>query len=120
MLALCFAIVPALLPCRVVRFEAETGRMGGATKVASVIPGYSGTGYVTGFTAQDCSVTIPFSVSSAGVHQITVGYHSAYGDKGFTFQVNSNPALSGTFMNTGSKWGNVSVGEFPDARRSQG
>jgi mannan endo-1,4-beta-mannosidase len=43
-------IAPWPAEAQVYRFEAETGQMFG-THVSSAVPGYSGTGYVTGFTA---------------------------------------------------------------------
>jgi mannan endo-1,4-beta-mannosidase len=85
---------------------------GATTKVATDIKGYSGKGYVTGFNAQDCEVTIPFSVKASGLYKVTIGYHSGSGDKGFNFKMNSGPASAGTFKLTGSGWGKVSAGKF--------
>ena len=79
--------------------------------MATEIPGYSGTGYVTGFDSSDCYLGINFSVNSAGLHEVIIGYHSAM-DKGFVFQVNNNPPSSGTFKSTGDTWGRVSAGKF--------
>eukprot|EP01047_Picozoa_sp_COSAG01_P024745 COSAG01_NODE_1540_length_9985_cov_7.634855_3_plen_521_part_00 len=99
--------------CRAARFEAEAGTLSGPTKVASTIAGYSGSGYITGFTSQDCAVTVVLATPSAGLYEITIGYHVAtnFGDKGFGFVINSAPAEKGTFTTTGSGWGRVSVGK---------
>ena len=94
------------------RFEAEAGSLSGATSVASSIAGFSGTGYVTGFTSQDCAVTLALTAPSAGLYEITIGYHAGFGDKDFGLVVNSAPAETGTFTATGSAWGRVSAGKF--------
>jgi hypothetical protein len=70
---------PAPAPGEAVRFEAEDGSLSGATKVDTTIKGFSGTGYVTGFSAQTCQVTIPFSVKTTGLYEIKIGYHAGYG-----------------------------------------
>jgi len=108
------ATPPSPTPPGSVRFEAEDGSLSGTTKVDTAIKGYSGTGYVTGFTSQDCHVTIPFNVKTAGLYEVTIGYHvaSGSGDKGYGFQINSSPASSGTFKNTGTAWGKVTAGKF--------
>jgi mannan endo-1,4-beta-mannosidase len=67
---------------------------------------------VTGFTSQSAQVSIPFTVKNEGLYEVTIGYHSAYGDKGFNFQVNGGPVAAGTFKDTKSQWSNVSAGKF--------
>ena len=94
------------------RFEAEGGDLSGGTAVASKIKGYSGTGYVTGFTSSGGNVAIAFTVPSDGLYDIEIGYHAGYGDKGFQVAVNGGAALDGTFKDTGTAWGRVSAGKF--------
>ena len=104
-------VPPPVAPRR--RFEAEDGSLSGSTtKVASVIKGFSGTGYVTGFSSQGCSVAIAFTVPAPGVYELVLGFHSGYGAKGFGFRVNGGPASTGTFAGTGARWGRVSAGLF--------
>ena len=106
------------LPCFRVAFTGLFGHLGrpvtSVTSVASSIAGFSGTGYVTRFTSQDCAVTLALTAPSAGLYEITIGYHVAagFGDKDFGLVVNSAPAETGTFTATGSAWGRVSAGKF--------
>ena len=93
------------------RFEAEHGTLSNVV-VATAIEGYSGTGYVTGFKSSNCSVNITFTVPSAGLYEVLVGYHSGFGDKDFDFSVNHGATSSGTFKNSGSRWGRTSAGKI--------
>lgn len=92
------------------RFEAENGTLIGGVSVATDIPGYSGWGYVTGFTDQGGYVTIPATVE-AGLYELTIGYHSGFGDKGFDIEVNGEKS-SATFVNTNKTWGTTKAGKF--------
>ena len=86
--------------------------------------GYSGTGYVTNFTASASSLTIAFAAPKARnapeaseaprvLYSVTVGYHSAFGDKGFDFRVNDGAIATGMFKQTTKhQWSTVSVGKF--------
>lgn len=62
-------------------YEAENGTTADGTFVSTARPGYSGSGYVTGFTGATSSVTIPINLSQTGVHQLLVRYASEYDDK---------------------------------------
>jgi len=75
-------------PAQTYHFEAQTGQMFG-THVASAVPGYSGTGYVTGFTASSgpphyfqLQVDVP-----DGLYEMWVGYRSEFGHKGYDYYV---------------------------------
>lgn len=60
-------------------FEAETGILSG-TQVGTQLPGYSGTGYVTGFDASDDRVTLKIT-SGGGYFNLYVRYASPFGEK---------------------------------------
>ncbi|WP_223649244.1 glycosyl hydrolase [Hymenobacter psoromatis] len=75
-------VVVTLVPLVNNRLEAELGDRAGATTVATTPTGFSGTGFVTGFTNSDAdNVSINFNLSTAGLYQVTVGYTSPYGPK---------------------------------------
>jgi mannan endo-1,4-beta-mannosidase len=59
--------------------EAETGTRTG-TEVSTSRAGYSGTGFVTGFDADNDKVSIPVTIK-AGLYKIFIRYASASGDK---------------------------------------
>ncbi|QDT70676.1 Mannan endo-1,4-beta-mannosidase [Planctomycetes bacterium MalM25] len=75
------------------RYEAETGVITSAnstnTRVASSVPGFSGTGYVTGFPNQDAVVdrlTVGASLPE-GLYDLAIGYRSPFGGKGYELAV---------------------------------
>lgn len=61
-------------------FEAEDAILKGTT-VESSAAGYSGTGYVTGFTDASYSLTFNVSSSSTGLYDFVVAYSAPYGEK---------------------------------------
>jgi mannan endo-1,4-beta-mannosidase len=78
------------------RFEAETGQLFGV-QVANSVPGYSGTGYVTGFNSSTGSDYFQLQANiPAGLYEMWVGYRSQYGQKGYDYRVN-NEYGSGMF-----------------------
>jgi mannan endo-1,4-beta-mannosidase len=69
------------------RYEAEAGTRVG-TQVASSVPGFSGTGYVTGFNSQTNSDYVQWQVDVPnGLYEMWVGYRSQFGEKGYTYTV---------------------------------
>ncbi len=90
------------------RFEAETGTMYG-TLVRSNVPGYSGTGFVTDFTSASDRFELQANIP-AGLYEMWVGYRSQYGEKGYTFRVNSETG-SGMFDQS-STWATDRAGLF--------
>ena len=85
---------PAL--AQVYRYEAETGTKTG-TIISTTIPGYSGTGYVTGFDSPSGTDSVQLQVDVPnGLYEMWVGYRSPYGDKGYNYRVDSEFG-SGTF-----------------------
>ncbi|AMJ66324.1 hypothetical protein AXW84_13435 [Hymenobacter sp. PAMC 26628] len=81
------------------RAEAEAGVLRRVT-VATTPTGFSGTGYVTGFTNSDTlNVAITFNNPTAGLYKLSVGYTSPYGPKVANLDVNgskSTVAFAGT------------------------
>ena len=80
--------------------EAEDGVLTG-TYVSTSASGYSGTGYVTGFSADTDRVTWDFTAPSGGIHRLLIRYRSPYGPKGFGGAING-AGISGSFLQTGS------------------
>lgn len=52
------------------RLEAEQGQLGNGLQVSTARPGYSGTGYVTGFTTESGLWTMTFHVPEAGHYDL--------------------------------------------------
>ncbi|SDY13354.1 mannan endo-1,4-beta-mannosidase [Evansella caseinilytica] len=71
------------------RYEAELGELNGVTAAATT-PGFSGSGYVTGFDAETDSVTLTVNVPEEGLYNLSVGYNAPNGDKVTQLSVNSN------------------------------
>lgn len=97
MAAMLVAACGATVLAQPLRFEAEAGTLVNVV-TSSSIPGYSGWGYVTGFSNQDA---VPDYVelqveAAAGLYELYVGYRSPYGPKQFDFRVNQQYG-SGTF-----------------------
>lgn len=74
--------------------EAESGVLTG-TSVTTATPGYSGTGYVTGFDATGDKVRWTFSATN-GLYDLRIRFRSQYGEKGFDATLNG-AASSGMF-----------------------
>ena len=94
------AVWSASLFAQIYRYEAEDGNLV-RTVFSNSVPGYSGTGYVTGFENQDSltdyvelNVDVP-----EGLYEMWVGYRSPYGPKGYDYQVDGEYG-SGMFDQT--------------------
>jgi len=61
-------------------YEAETAYTAGGPAVATSISGYTGTGYLTGFTAQGAETIIDTDVPNAGSEAVTLRYANTSGD----------------------------------------
>ncbi|MBS4198044.1 hypothetical protein KHA93_00020 [Bacillus sp. FJAT-49732] len=68
-------------------YEAEEAQLSGLT-VEKKLSGFSGNGYVTGFTNDTGSVTFTVEVSSTALYKLTVGYATPYGYKKSNLLVN--------------------------------
>lgn len=73
--------------------EAESGTFSGGLQIASVTPGYSGTGYVTNFRNGTDKVTVTMNVPSKAYYKLVIRYSVPYGTK--TEKVYAN--ISGAF-----------------------
>jgi mannan endo-1,4-beta-mannosidase len=82
------------------RFEAEQGTLSGVN-VASSNPGYSGTGFVTGFDNDADKLTIQANVP-AGLYELWVRYQSPYGWKGYGVQVGAERGNGGFDSTSGA------------------
>ena len=82
--------------------EAEDGTLTGnpVPYVATVLAGYSGTGYVTGI--QDSTARISWSFTAdPGLYRLTIRFHSPFGQKGFDGNINDH-GFSGMFPQSDS------------------
>jgi len=100
-----------------IRVEAETGLLTGTT-VATTRSGYSGKGYVTGFTKDGDKVVIKF-LGKPGIYEAMIRYCASMGPKGYDLGVNG-VKTSGMFPATGAKFGTTSAGkvELKNGRNS--
>ncbi len=69
-------------------YQAESGVLSG-TYADTTHAGYQGTGYVTGFDADNDSCSVTVNVPSAGMYKITIGYASPYGPKNNALYANN-------------------------------
>ncbi|MFF7334354.1 CBM35 domain-containing protein [Streptomyces sp. NPDC008150] len=60
-------------------YEAETAFFTGGPSVATSLTGFSGTGYLTGFTTQGAQAVVDTSVPSAGTYPVAVTYRNTTG-----------------------------------------
>ena len=75
--------------------EAENGTLTGLAYVSTAVPGYSGTGYVTGL--QSANDTVNWSFTGApGLYNLVIRFRSTFGPKGFAGSINGH-GFSGTF-----------------------
>jgi len=71
---------------QVYRYEAENAQVRVGLQISNAVPGYSGTGYVTGFDNNNDYFETIVNVPS-GLHELWVGYRSPFGQKGYRFRV---------------------------------
>jgi len=75
--------------------EAEGGTLAGGVAVSTSTAGYTGAGYVSGFTGKQSTVTVKFA-AKAGLYDLRFRYRSASGQKGYDASVNGS-GFSGMF-----------------------
>lgn len=68
-------------------YEAEEAELVGVT-IASQAPGFSGTGYVTGFDQPTDALKFTVQAPSTGLYDLVIGYRAASGEKRLHLQVN--------------------------------
>ncbi|KFY46628.1 hypothetical protein V495_02344 [Pseudogymnoascus sp. VKM F-4514 (FW-929)] len=94
-------------------FEAESGTVTGGAAVASDLPGFSGTGYVTDFIDDTAALTINVDGLDAGDYEIKVVYNAQYGDKFTTLTLNGGSSTEVALPNvTTTTWETSSAGVF--------
>lgn len=97
------------LPAAGFSLEAENGTLQGNAYVSTAVPGYSGTGYVTGL--QSASDTVNWSFTNQpGVYQMSIRFRSPFGQKGYAGALNGH-GFSGTFP-VSSVFASVNAGVF--------
>ena len=108
LIALAIAVAPGAPQQKPIRLEAETGQLVGTT-ISSTRPGYSGKGYVTGFTKDGDKVALKFE-ASAGIYEALIRYSAPMGPKGYDLSVNGAKS-SGMFAGTGETFATASAGK---------
>jgi hypothetical protein len=89
-------------------YEAETAFVSGGPTVATTTTGFTGTGYVTGFTAVGARVIVTANMASAGSHTATTRYANSSGSaKSLTEDVNGLNGSDVSFA-AGTGWLTVS------------
>jgi hypothetical protein len=71
--------VTSVTPPQPGQYEAEAGSFNSGPTVATAIAGYSGSGYLTGFTSQGARVIVAASVPSAGTYAVGLRYANTSG-----------------------------------------
>jgi mannan endo-1,4-beta-mannosidase len=90
-----------------IRLEAEDAQQFG-TQVSHARAGYSGTGYVTGFTGDNAHIVWHLH-SSGGIYSVQVRYSAPNGQKGFDLAVNGSK-VSGMFPVTADVFATAEAG----------
>lgn len=107
MICMTLALI-AWLPSGNIRLEAEAGTLSGPA-IAAEASGYSGTGYVTGFTHGNDWVSWRTPVMP-GIYDIKIGYRTPGGVKGFELKIDGR-TQSGMFQDTKGAFDSVWAGK---------
>jgi|GEM_PF-3104871 len=82
------------------RYEAEDASLSGGTAINTNHSGYSGYGFVDGYTATGAITTFTVNASSAGCHNVSVRYANATGStEKLSIYVNGNKIKQTSFSN---------------------
>ena len=92
-----------------VRYEAEQAARS-SLSVASAQPGFSGTGYVTGFTNDTGSLTFSVYAPTAGIYTLSIGYGTPHGQKYAALRVNEQSTAQ-IHLHAISGFGAVAAGD---------
>lgn len=92
--------------------EAESGIRTGNVTVSASRPGYSGTGYVTNFTASTDKVTVNVNVPKTAFYQIVIRYCSPYGNKNESVYTNANSGTTSVLFTQNSVFGDIIAGKY--------
>jgi hypothetical protein len=89
-------------------YEAETGFVSGGPSVATATSGYTGTGYVSGFTGQHARVIINVNVSGAAAYTVATRYTNSSGSAKTLSQYLNGVKRAQVSFPAGSGWLTVS------------
>ncbi|XP_014552024.1 glycoside hydrolase family 26 protein [Bipolaris victoriae FI3] len=92
-----------------ITLQAEDAMLSGTT-VGSSVAGFTGTGYVEGFSDATDKVTFNISSQTGGLHDLELIYNGPYGDK-FTNIVFNNAGGSQVSLPATTKWTTVPAGQ---------
>jgi len=92
-----------------IHLEAESARLSGPT-VQTKRAGFTGTGYVSGFTKDGDRIEWSVPNASAGIYEARLRYSSTYGDKNTDFGVNG-AKTSALLPKTGDAFASASLGK---------
>ena len=107
-LLLALSVLSNALNAQEILIEAEDGTLQG-TNVLTEPSGYSGTGFVSGFSSSSDSVSMAFEAPAAGVYQFSIGYRTPGGEKGFAGSINGL-GFSGMFP-ASTNFAEIAVGK---------
>jgi mannan endo-1,4-beta-mannosidase len=80
--------------------EAENATLTGLAYVTTAVPGYSGTGYVTGLQSTNDTINWSFT-GTPGLYDLVIRFRSPFGQKGFAGSMNGH-GFSGMFPSNGA------------------
>ncbi|MBV9850549.1 MAG: beta-mannanase, partial [Armatimonadetes bacterium] len=105
------ALVSAAMaaPPKAIHLEAEDAQLVG-TSIATSRPGYSGTGYVTGFQHDGDKIVFHIPDAQAGIYNVNIRYSSPSGQKGYDLVVNG-ATFSGMFAQNGDVFATQRAGK---------
>lgn len=98
----------AASPAPAIRLEAENAQRSGVVVVATTVAGFSGTGYVQGFTSAADRVTWQIT-APAGIYDLAVRYRSA--DKGVQIEINGQE-ISGMLRDSHAAFAEQNLGKI--------
>lgn len=93
-------------------YEAENATFTGSVYIASDVPGYTGSGYVAGFSVAEDTISFAVNGLTAGSYDIAVIYNAQYGDKFTTLTVNGASSEVAITNVTTSTWATSQAGSF--------
>ena len=92
-----------------IKWEAEDAELMGPT-ISKTRTGYSGSGYITGFTKEGDAATLR-TKATGGIYEVKIRYCAPGGPKGFGLRVNGSE-ISGMFPATGDKFNTIIAGKI--------
>jgi Carbohydrate binding module (family 35)/Pectate lyase superfamily protein len=88
-------------------YEAETAFFSGGTSASSAVGGFTGSGYVTGFSSEGAQVVFAVNAPSSGSYDVALRYANGGGKATLTITINGLPAKVTSLAGTGAagSWG---------------